>query len=195
MTVAVVLDFPEGTQQQYEAVSEHISPQAFAGAGGRTHVAGPHARGWRVINVWDSFERFGRFEEDQVRPHAQAAGLALPDIQMFEVDDEMTDDGRAPRFAQVVLLPGLDRPAFRATHDDVVLGNARPEGVTFHVNGPVEGGWCVIDAWTSKEIRDAFMERTGAILGRAPMSGPPTIEELTVVGTMAGRVAAGTQQI
>lgn len=190
MTVAVVLDFPEGTKQQYDAVSEHITPQAFAAAGGQTHVAGPHAGGWRVINVWDSFERFGRFQEDQIRPVAQVAGLAIPDVRVLEVDDEMADDGRAPAFVQFVLLPGLDRTAFRALHDEVVPNGVRPEGLTFHVSGPLQGGWCVIDAWTSKELRDTFMERTGEIIGRAPLAGPPTVEELEVAGTMAGLAAA-----
>jgi len=51
----------------------------------------------------------------------------------------MPDDGRDPGFVQFVVLPGLDRPGFRAMHDEVVPGGARPDGLTFHVNGPWEG--------------------------------------------------------
>lgn len=94
-------------------------------------------------------------------------GLDAPQLQVVEVDHEMPEDGRSPAFVQRVVLPGLDRAAFRALHDEVVPGGARPDGLTFHINGPVEGGWCVIDGRTSKETRDRLMERTGQIMATA----------------------------
>ncbi|HLI61179.1 MAG TPA: hypothetical protein VKV21_16070 [Solirubrobacteraceae bacterium] len=189
MAVALVLDFPGGTREQYDEVVERMRLGGHMAPGGQVHIAGPHADGWRVIDVWDGLEQFERFRDEQIIPHAQAAGLSAPQVRALEVDDAMPDDGRSPRFAQCVVLPGLDRPAFRALHEEVVPGGARPDGLTFHVNGPCEGGWCVIDGWVSQEIRDRFMERTRAILERAPLSGPPTIEELEVERSMAGAAA------
>jgi hypothetical protein len=42
----------------------------------------------------------------------------------------------------------------------------------------------VSDGWTSKEIRYRTMERTHHIMEEAPLSGPPTIEELQIHATM-----------
>ncbi len=190
MAVALVLDFPGGTQEQYNEVVERMQLGGRMAPGGQIHVAGRHAGGWRVIDVWESIQQFERFRDEQIIPHVQAVGLAAPQVRVVEVDDEMPDDGRSPRFVQCVLLPGLDRAAFRALHDEVVPGGARPDGLTFHVNGPFEDGWCVIDGWTSKDIRDQFMQGTRAILEKAPLSGAPTIEELEVAATMRGAAIA-----
>jgi hypothetical protein len=190
MTVALVLDFAGGTKKQYDEVVERMQLGGHMAPGGQVHVAGSHAGGWRVIDVWESLEKFERFRDNQIVPHVQAVSLAPPQVRVLQIDDEMPDDGRSAAFVQCVMMPGLDRTAFRTVHDEVVPGGERPEGLTFHVNGPSDGGWCVIDGWTSKEIRDRFMERTGQIIEKAPMSGPPTIEELQVEAAMPGSRAA-----
>jgi hypothetical protein len=192
MTVALVLDFPGATREQYDEIVERMQLGGHMAPGGQVHVAGSHAGGWRVIDVWDSLEAFERFRDDQIVPHVQAVGLAPPQVQTVDVDDEMTDDGRSAAFVQYLILPGLDRAAFRALHDEVVPGGERPEGMTFHINGPADGGWCVIDGWTSKESRERFMQRTRHLIEKAPLSGPPTVEELHVETTMAGAAAAHT---
>jgi hypothetical protein len=189
MAVALVLDFPGGTQEQYHEVVERMQLGGHMAPGGVVHVAGPHAEGWRVIDVWESLGQFERSRDEQIIPHVQAVGLGAPHVSMLEVDDEMPDDGRESAFVQRVILPGLDRPAFRALHDEVIRGR-RPDGLTFHVNGPFEGGWCVIDGWTSRQVRDQFMSRTGPIVEKSPLSSPPTIEELEVAATLRGAATA-----
>ncbi len=190
MTVALVLDFPGGTKEQYDEVVKRMQLGGHMAPGGLVHVARSHAGGWRVIDVWESLDKLEHFRDTQIVPHAQAAGMAPPEVRVMEVDDEMPDDGRSSAFVQYVTLPGLDRAAFRAIHDQVAPGDERSDGCTFHVNGPREDGWFVIDGWTSKEVRDGFMERTGPIIQTAPMSGPPTIEELEVEATMSGTATA-----
>jgi hypothetical protein len=190
MTVGIVLDISGGTKEKYDALNDRMEVGDKRPPGCRVHTAGPQAGGWRVVDVWDSLEAYERFRDERILPHARALGIAPPQMRVLEVDDEMPNDGRAPTFLQLVLLPGLDRAAFRALHEEVVPGDVRPEGLTFHVNGPYEDGWCVIDGWTSKELRDAFMGRTGAILQEAPLSGPPTIQELPVEASLVGEVTA-----
>ena len=69
-------------------------------------------------------------------------------------------------------------------------GGARPDGMVWHVNGPIQGGWCVADAWTSKASRDRFMERTSQIIAKGPLTGAPTIDEMEVQASMRGAAAA-----
>ena len=190
MAVALVLDFPGGTREQYDEVVRRMHLDGHMAPGGRVHVAGRHADGWRVIDVWESLAQYKRFRDEQIVPHVQAAGLPAPRVQMLEVDDAMDDDGRTPGFAQRVVMPGLDRAAFRAVHHEVVPGGRRPEGLIFHVNGPFEGGWCVIDGWTSKEARGRFMERARHVIAEAPLSGEPAIEELHVETSLIGAAHA-----
>jgi len=190
MSVGIVLDVPGGTKQQYEALHERMQLGGQRPSGCQVHVAGGQAGGWRVIDVWDSLEAYERFRDELILPNLPATGMPQPQRRVVEVDDEMPDDGRTPTFVQFVVLPGLDRSDFRALHDEVVPGDARPDGLTFHVNGPCEDGWCVIDGWTSKALRDQFMERTGPIIEEAPLSGSPTIEELPVEAAMVGQATA-----
>jgi hypothetical protein len=189
MAVVLVLDFPGGTREQYDEVVERMHLGGHMAPGGLVHVAGPHAGGWRVVDVWEGMEQFERFRDDQIIPVTRAVGLNAPRVQMVDVDDSMPSDGRETAFVQYVIMPGLDRATFRALHAEVVPDGARPEGLTFHVNGPSEDGWCVIDGWTSKAGRDRFMERTRPIIERAPLTGPPRVEELQVEASMPGAAA------
>jgi hypothetical protein len=190
MAVALVLDFPGGTKKQYDAVMRRMQLGGHTPPGGLVHIAGPLAGGWRVTDVWESLEQFGHFREAQIMPHTRAVGLSPPRVAAMEVADSMPADGRTPTFAQFVHLPGLDRERFRAIHAEVVPGGQRPTGLTFHVNGPYEGGWWVIDGWISKALRDTFMERTQQIIGQAPMAGLPVIEEMEVAATLAAGATA-----
>jgi len=44
------------------------------------------------------------------------------------------------------------------TYDAVsaAVGNQPPEGAVFHIAGPIEGGWRVIEVWESEEAQKAF---------------------------------------
>jgi hypothetical protein len=94
---------------------------------------------------------------------------------------------------QCVILPGLDRASFHEADQKVVDGDELPPEITFHVNGPFEGGWCVIDGWTSQEAHDQLVEsKIKPAMADAPLQGPPRIEELTVEATLAGAATART---
>jgi hypothetical protein len=58
-----------------------------------------------------------------------------------------------------------------------------PEGLVFHVSGPVDGGWQVIDVWESREYFDRFAaERIMPGLAAIGMAGggAPEMEEFAV---------------
>lgn len=49
----------------------------------------------------------------------------------------------------------------------------------------------MIDGWSSKASRDAFLEeRVRPVMQRAPLSGPPQIEELTVESNLTSGAPA-----
>jgi hypothetical protein len=76
-------------------------------------------------------------------------------------------------------MPGVDAATF-AELDAQVLGPARevPDGCAFHVNGPTDDGWYVMDAWTSKDIRDRFM--AGQVVPAIGGKVVPEIQELSL---------------
>jgi hypothetical protein len=193
MAVAIVLDFPGGTMDDYKQVVERMQLNGRMAPGGLFHTAGitSDPPGLRVVDVWEDRDRFMQFAEEQIRPHTQAVGLPEPAVRMIDVDEFKDGSGEAPAFVQVVTLPGLDREKFHATDKQILPDGKAPAGVTFHVNGPVEGGWMVIDSWTSKEARDRFAEeRIKPAMGDAGLTGPPVFEDLDVQATLLDRATA-----
>ena len=193
MAVALIHDFPGGTQEKYEAVLERLDLGGRAAPGVLFHSAGPYGDGWRTVAVWEELDRFQRFREEKLVPAATEVGMPMPTARVIEVHERKPGSGARPELVQIVLLPGLDAESFAAADERVLRGdrNRPPAAVTFHVNGPYDGGWCVVDAWDSKAARDRFVEeQIKPALEGAPLTGPPTIEDLTVVGYLAARAAA-----
>jgi hypothetical protein len=153
--------------------------------GGIIHVAGGYEGGLRVIDVWENMEHFASFRDEQIVPHTRALGLPSPNVRVVEIDEEEPGSGEAPALVQCVIMPGLDPQAFHAADREIRPNDEMPAAITFHVNGPYEGGWCVIDGWTSKAARDEFMEtRIRPVFENVALSGEPTIEDLLVEATM-----------
>ena len=193
MAVAFVLDFPGGTMDQYNQVVERMHLDGRMAPGGVIHVAGSYGGGLRVIDIWEDMEHFARFSDDQIGPHTQAVGLPAPEVRMLEIDEDKPGSGGAPALVQCVIMPGLDRQAFDAADRKIRPNDEMPAAITFHVNGPYEGGWCVIDGWTSKAARDEFMEtRIRPVFENIPRSGEPRIEDLLVEATMMESAAVTT---
>ena len=185
MAVAVVLDFPGGTMEQYHEVVRRMGLEGRMPAGGLFHAAGLYEDGLRVVDTWEDRETFLPFAESQIRPLTQAVGMAEPRVRMLDVDEVRPGSGDVPAFVQVVTLPGLDHASFHAADAQILPGGQPPAALTFHVNGPAEGGWFVIDGWTSKDARDRFLEeRVRPAIGDAPLTGEPAFEDLDVLGSL-----------
>jgi hypothetical protein len=74
VAVAMMVDNPEGSQEVYEKVREHLGLQDKP-AGGIFHAAGPGPNGgWRVIEVWESQEDADRFFKERLGPAFEAVG-------------------------------------------------------------------------------------------------------------------------
>jgi len=57
--------------------------------------------------------------------------------------------------------------------ETVQRGGRKDEGLIFHVAGPIEGGWRVVDVWESQEAVNKFFQE---VLG-------PTLQELGFAAT------------
>ena len=91
MTVAMLIDNPQGSREMYEKVSAEVD---LAGPlGGRVHLAGPSPQGgWRVIDVFDSVEEATSFLQDRFAPALRAAGYTgdPPKPEFWPVDNLVT---------------------------------------------------------------------------------------------------------
>jgi hypothetical protein len=193
MTVAFILDFDGGTLDQYDAVVEDMQLGGKPAPGGIFHGAGLSAGSLRVLDVWEGDAPFEAFAQAKIGPITAAKGLPQPVIQRLEAAELSwgADPAAEAHFAQVVTIPGLDAEQFHAIDAKVRPDGTPPPGLICHVNGPVEGGWRVIDYWTSREARDAFGANTlGPVIQAAGLTQQPQFEDLDLHATMAEAPAA-----
>ena len=63
---------------------------------------------------------------------------------------------------------------YEQVRNEVTPDNKRPPGMLYHVAGPTENGWRVIEVWESQEVRDRFFqEKLGQALSKANISVQP----------------------
>ena len=79
----------------------------------------------------------------------------------------------------------MDKTAFQDADSDIRDNLAPPEGCIFHINGPSDDGWVVVDAWTSKDARDQFIADKVVPAMQSRGVQPPAIEDLTLHNTMS----------
>jgi len=73
---------------------------------------------------------------------------------------------------------------YDAVHSHLGIDDDPPEGLIFHMAGPIDEGWGVIDVWESRQHFDNFLaNRLGPGIqelgDRAPQA-PPDIKEFPV---------------
>jgi hypothetical protein len=184
MAVGIIMDFPGGHAGQYDAVQDGMQLGGVAPPGAIFHAAGPTDTGWRVVDVWESAEQFQEFATERIAPLSQQHGLPEPGIQMFEVADSFDQRGDGIGFIQVVRLDGMDRATFEDADGDI-RADGNPAECRFHVNGETESGQIVVDAWSSKEARDAFLGEHIVPAMQSRGLAPPAIEDMSVHNTLS----------
>ena len=81
--------------------------------------------------------------------------------------------------------PGQTQEQYDAAVEQLNLAESLPEGWIFHVAGPTEDGWRVVEVWESQEAADAYFQgRLGQVLQNAGVSlGQP--DTFTVYNVIA----------
>ena len=97
MAIGVIFDFPGATIDQYEEVARALnkgqplrSLSEWPGGGCLAHVAGTTPEGIRVVDVWESPEKFQAFGEVMM-PLAQKAGIQLTEPTVFPVHNFVSE--------------------------------------------------------------------------------------------------------
>jgi hypothetical protein len=75
MAVAMLLEWPGQSQEQYEQLMKLVALEANPPDGGLFHVAGPMPGGWRVVDIWESEEAFERFASERLSPAVEQVGI------------------------------------------------------------------------------------------------------------------------
>jgi hypothetical protein len=85
MPVGFIIEVSGGTQQMYDQAMVELNVTEHPIDGLISHTAGPMEGGWRVIDVWQSDEKFGAFGANRLGPALQKVGMPEPKITRFEV--------------------------------------------------------------------------------------------------------------
>lgn len=84
MAIALIMEFPGITQQQYETAGAALGDPRTHGA--LVHIAGPMEGGWRVVEVWPSQEVVqGFFGAETTQQAFQKAGIPPVQPTIFPV--------------------------------------------------------------------------------------------------------------
>lgn len=92
MAIAVVLDFPDGTLEQYDQIVGKMgfSPGGAGAPGGLFHWVTKTDDGIRVTDVWESAEQFQQFAQEKIGPITAEFGIGEPTVTFHEVHNYLT---------------------------------------------------------------------------------------------------------
>lgn len=96
MAVAVLMEFSEGTMEQYDQIIEKMGlSDGHAAPHGIFHVCGPTEEGGvRIVDVWESAEAYKDFAETQIGPIAASVGITeQPKVTVWPVHNTLSKQG------------------------------------------------------------------------------------------------------
>lgn len=90
MALAMLLEFPTATVEQYDAVVQDMNLGGKTYKGGVFHVAGPmEGGGIRIVDVWESQEAFDAFAQALLMPITQKHNLPPPNVTIWPVHNTL----------------------------------------------------------------------------------------------------------
>ena len=94
MAIGLRMKFAGGTQEQYNAVHDHLDIENHPPYGLIFHSSGPIDEGWGVLDFWHDRTEFDEFVQGRLmRALADLGDRAFPeppDIRQFSVHNYMT---------------------------------------------------------------------------------------------------------
>lgn len=92
MAIAVELNYPGGTIEQYDEAVRRlggISGGRHPG-GAMFHWAAKTDDGFRVVDVWESKAAFDRFAQEKIGPISQEIGMDQPEMRFVDIHSYLT---------------------------------------------------------------------------------------------------------
>jgi len=89
MTVGIRIKLAGVTQEQFDAMHDHVDPVGNPPKGLVFHASGPIDDGWGVIDFWESRQDFDAFQP-RIQEAVGASGAQMqgpPDIKEFPVHE------------------------------------------------------------------------------------------------------------
>ena len=87
--------------------------------------------------------------------------------------------------AVVVEAAGFTQAQYESVFNEVVPNGRMLAGMLFHLGGPIEGGWRVVDMWESQEAFEKFSHETlAAAMQRAGHTQQPDVKVWPVHNTV-----------
>jgi hypothetical protein len=85
MAIGLIIDWPAGTQRQYDALMDELKFEGTLPSGELLHAAGPSAPGWRIVDIWETRADFDRFLEQKLAAALQKIGVSDPQVTEFPI--------------------------------------------------------------------------------------------------------------
>jgi hypothetical protein len=86
VAILVVSEAAGVTAEADDAMVKTLDLDGSPPAGFRIRMAGPTARGWRIVSLWDSEADFERFRNERLVPALTSAGRALPAFEIWPIE-------------------------------------------------------------------------------------------------------------
>lgn len=93
MAIAMLLEWPGVTLDQYDAVIRDLDLGGKAYQGGIFHVAGATEHGIRAVDVWESEAAFNAFAEAKLLATLAKHGIQPPQVSAWPVHNTLTPTG------------------------------------------------------------------------------------------------------
>ena len=97
MAVAMYMNFPNTTRDQYDRVMKELNLKEKPASGLIHHVAGPLESGWVVVDVWESQAAFDKFFKERLQRAMENVNIAPPQPKTFTVHNMIGQTQMAKR--------------------------------------------------------------------------------------------------
>jgi len=95
MAIAMLMEIPGGTQEQYDRVMAELALESLP-EGGIAHIAAPMEGGWRVLDIWESEEHYERFYAERLKGALDKVGVPQDQPPKFQELHNVMAVERAP---------------------------------------------------------------------------------------------------
>jgi hypothetical protein len=87
MAVAMLLEWPGQTQEQYEQLMKLVGWKPIRPRVDSSTSPAPCPGGWRVVDIWESEEAFERFAGERPIPAVQQVGVPdMPNPEFYPIE-------------------------------------------------------------------------------------------------------------